>query len=51
MWVGICDGQGTAAHLLHLDGDPPEICQATTDEALRLLAHHLAQLAPQPGSA
>jgi nicotinamide-nucleotide amidase len=49
VWVGLCAGEGTAAHLLELDGDPPTILERTCEEALRLLEEHLRGLPPAPG--
>ena len=41
VWVGLCSGDRAEAHHLQLDGDPPTVCQAACDEALRLLEEHL----------
>jgi nicotinamide-nucleotide amidase len=42
VWVGIRTGDRARAHLLELDGDPPTVCKAACDEALRLLEDHLS---------
>lgn len=41
VWVGLCSGDRAEAHHLQLDGDPPAVCEAACDEALRLLEEHL----------
>ena len=43
VWVGVCTGERAQAHLLQLDGDPPTVCRAACDEALRLLGNHLGE--------
>ncbi len=41
VWVGLRSGERAEAHHLQLDGDPPTVCEAACEEALRLLEEHL----------
>lgn len=41
VWVGVCTGERAEAHLLQLDGDPPEVLGAARDGALEVLEDHL----------
>ncbi|MDQ3641035.1 MAG: CinA family protein [Actinomycetota bacterium] len=42
VWVALCSGERAEAHQLRLEGDPPTVCRAACEEALRLLEEHLS---------